>query len=72
VPLLDVLDPGPEDPELDAVLLLARDGAGVTADAAPLVDDEAEPSHVRVPPLVERDVAAYPSDDPPNAMTASS
>src|SRR6185369_2823084 len=39
-PLLDVLDPGPEAPDRDVVLLLARDRAGVAADAAAVVDDE--------------------------------
>src|SRR5262249_24691215 len=40
-PLLDVLDPGPEAADRDVVLLLARDRAGVAADAASMVDDEA-------------------------------
>ena len=41
-PCLCVLDPGPEVPDGDAVLALASDGAGVTADAPRVVYDEAE------------------------------
>ena len=40
-PPLDVLDPGAERAERHLVLLFARDGARVTADAAALVDHEA-------------------------------
>jgi hypothetical protein len=39
--LLDVLDPGAEDAERNAILLFARHGAGVAADASRLVDHEA-------------------------------
>ena len=38
---LDVLDPGAEDADSDAMLVLARDRARVTSDAAALVDDKA-------------------------------
>ena len=38
---LDVLDPRPEVADRDVVLRLARDRAGVAADAAPVVDEEA-------------------------------
>src|SRR5882762_5179541 len=40
-PALHVLHPGAEGAERHLVLLLARDGAGVAADAPPLVDHEA-------------------------------
>src|SRR5207245_11310153 len=40
-PPFDVLDPGAEDAEGHLVLLFARHGARVTADAAALVDHEA-------------------------------
>jgi len=42
---LDVLHPGPKHPELDAVLDLAGNGAGVTANAFALVDDERALGH---------------------------
>ena len=42
---LDVLDPGPVHTEGDVVLALARHRAGVTADAALAVEQEAEPGH---------------------------
>ena len=38
--LLDVLDPGTEDAHRHFVLHLAGDGAGMAADALPLIDDE--------------------------------
>ena len=38
---LRIFDPGTEVPDGDAVLALASDGAGVTADAPGVVDDEA-------------------------------
>ena len=40
VSAFDVLHPGPEDTEGDLIFFLARDGAGVAADATVVVDDE--------------------------------
>jgi len=50
-PRLDLLDPGAEDPEGDAVLLLTGDAAGVAADAAVVVDQLAPEHAVSVPTL---------------------
>ena len=44
-PRLDVLDPGPEHPQFDAVLDLARDRARMAADARALVEGEPELRH---------------------------
>ena len=44
-PLLDVLHPSAIDAERNVMFGLARDGAGVTADAGVLVDEECVASH---------------------------
>ena len=48
--LVDVLDPGAELAERNAILCLARHRAGVAANALALVDDEAQARHLSLLP----------------------